>query len=303
MIKFFFEGDSIAKDLIVQNLKFEEVSFEECEVVVSSKLSTGEFNSSVIQKVLNEYSKLNKLVLIFLISDNSGKFKIPNNVVFYRTSLEKNKVHDRDNLLPYIWECFKNENYFLAKTEKPKVGFCGNIKKNLGKRLSTIQAFKKDDFFESNFILRNDFWGGNPHDKNLELEFKNNINSNHFTICNRGRGNFAIRFYQTLSLGRIPVLIDTDMVFPFENEINWKELIITGKSEIELINNLKFFWELKSDEEIIHQQKKCLNTFENYFLPDKFSKKVEEKLKMELQNISFSNDNGNFLINWIKKLF
>ena len=49
------------------------------------------------------------------------------------------------------------------------------------------------------------------------------MNANAYTFCIRGVGNFSVRFYETLAMGRIPVLIDTDCKLPLEEEINWQE--------------------------------------------------------------------------------
>ena len=57
-------------------------------------------------------------------------------------------------------------------------------------------------------------------------EFINNIISSDYTLCFRGSGNYSLRFYETLCLGRIPLFIDTDCKLPFQNEIDWKSLCL-----------------------------------------------------------------------------
>ena len=37
----------------------------------------------------------------------------------------------------------------------------------------------------------------------------------------RGAGNWSFRFFETLSAGRIPVLIDTDSALPLEDRVDW----------------------------------------------------------------------------------
>ena len=53
-----------------------------------------------------------------------------------------------------------------------------------------------------------------------------------FSLCIRGNGNFSYRFYEALSFGRIPILIDTDVELPFESIINWKDHIIFIKPDM-----------------------------------------------------------------------
>jgi hypothetical protein len=93
-------------------------------------------------------------------------------------------------------------------------------------------------------------------------EFQDNIKNSHFTLCNRGAGNFSMRFYETLSAGRIPLILDTDLVLPYEDKINWDDFIIKGKTEDEIVDKLLDWWETK---DIILAQRTCRKIYEEYF--------------------------------------
>lgn len=300
-IKIFFEGESLAKNLIETNIDFEISSYENSEVVVSSKLLTGEYNRRKIQNCLSSYRKIKKIVLIFLVSDNSDVFSIPSNVILFRTSIYKSLKKKNEFILPYIWECYKEAENPIEKTQKPIIGFCGNINKNLGKRISTIEAFKNNTNIISNFILRNDFWGGKPNDEILKKEFYLNLKDSHFTICNRGRGNFAIRFYQTLSIGRIPILIDTDMYFPFEDKINWNSIIIIGKDEVDLVKNVLKWWETNSPDQVIEAQNICRKIFDDYFTFESFSSHILSIIQNKLETVKFEKSRKNFFQRLLSK--
>ena len=58
------------------------------------------------------------------------------------------------------------------------------------------------------------------------LEFYENINSSDYVVCVRGAGNFSVRFYETLAMGRIPIFVNTDCALPLENEIDWKKHVV-----------------------------------------------------------------------------
>ncbi|WP_428225847.1 exostosin domain-containing protein [Flavobacterium sp.] len=302
VIKFFSEGYKLAEELFKNHPNYIETDINTADLIISSKIDTGEVNSKVIQNAISSYKNTRKIVLFILVSDNESFFKIPENVLLFRTSLRKSKRCKNEFLLPYLWECFDKPASPLLKSEKPIIGFCGNIKKNLGKRFSTIEAFKESDAIVSNFILRNDFWGGKPHDSTLKNDFYENLKNSHFTICNRGKGNFAIRFYQTLSLGRIPVLIDTDMEFPFEEEINWKNHIITGKNEFDLVLETQKFWNSHTEEEIIAIQNSNRNLFENYFTPNCFVDKISTIIYNKINTIDFDNKSHSFFDRILNKI-
>ncbi|WP_258101013.1 glycosyltransferase family 47 protein [Marinoscillum pacificum] len=177
-------------------------------------------------------------------------------------------------MLPYIWECNDTAFPTSESTITPVVGFCGLVNKH---RKKIIQTFKKSNRVESNFIIRDKFWGGDPHNSQLVDEYEANIKSSQFVLCNRGRGNFSMRFYQTLAFGRIPVLVNTDMVLPFENEIPWKDLIVFEKSEKKCLEKVI---EIHKKDEITHRQKLCREFFDKFFHKDVvFSKLLESALK------------------------
>jgi len=55
----------------------------------------------------------------------------------------------------------------------------------------------------------------------------------------RGMGNFSVRFYETLAVGRIPVLLNTDCLLPLDKIINWeKHCIILNESEYKSLGNM-----------------------------------------------------------------
>jgi hypothetical protein len=301
-LKLCFEGNDFTSEFFKNNIKHQEVSLVDCDYLISSSFEMGIKKRSDIQKILNKYKNLNKKVIIFLISDSVEVFDIPRNVFLFRTSLYKKLKKTNEFLLPYIWETFDEKFNSLEKTEKPIVGFCGNVKNNTGKRQSTINAISSSKNITSNFDTKLSFWGGNPHNEKIIEDFKKNILESHFTICNRGVGNFSMRFYQVLSLGRIPVLIDSDMIFPFENEINWDNLIIKANNEIELVNKIEKFWTIKSNDEIIELELKCKKVFQEYLTPTGFGNKIVPFL-ISKKDIQIKNESIGFIDKLYYKIF
>ena len=71
--------------------------------------------------------------------------------------------------------------------------------------------------------------------KNLYSEI---MTRNIFSLCPRGKGNYSLRFYETLRAGRIPVLLDTEMVLPCEDRIDWHDAIVCKKTPKELMKTI-----------------------------------------------------------------
>ena len=97
------------------------------------------------------------------------------------------------------------------------------------------------------------------------------MKNSHFNICNRGCGNFSYRFYQTLACGRIPILLYTDMILPFEEEIKWDDIIVLGNTEEELVINLLHYWNTKN---ILEMQIKCKEIHNKYFSNSNFLDRI-----------------------------
>jgi hypothetical protein len=285
-INLFFEGSDFVSDFFKENVTHNDTTIDACDFIVSSSFKFGIVNKKEIQKALDKYHNSVKPVIVFLCSDYSGFLKIPDSVILFRTSIYKSMKQDNEFLLPYIWESFDEPFKELPKTSKPIIGFCGNVKNNSGYRQSCINRLESDTKIETNFIGRDGFWGGKPNDKEYSLEFKKNILESHFTLSNRGKGNFSIRFYQVLSLGRIPALVDTDMVFPFENEIDWDKIIIRTKTEKQLLKKMTQWWESKDNSEIIAIEKKCKEVFNYYFSVSSYGNRIFDFL-FSIKNTKF----------------
>lgn len=185
----------------------------------------------------------------------------------------------------------KNDFFTLPKEEKPSIGFVGNAngsvfklckefllywKRNVvnwcsgnredyhsffpapKKRYQLLNRIEREEGIRSNFILRNKYRAGagnkNASKEQTTLEFFENIQSNLYTFCLRGNGNFSVRFYETLIMGRIPVLVDTDVRLPLADEIDWKRHCIIV-SEDSIIEDLITFHSSKTNFELQEMQR------------------------------------------------
>ncbi|PWI31515.1 hypothetical protein DI383_02270 [Flavobacteriaceae bacterium LYZ1037] len=159
-----------------------------------------------------------------------------------------------------------------AYSEKPKVGFCGlatNDKWFAAKTLSKIALKNMVCFLKINpqtpeqliaapyfryqclkplmahqgiddkVILREQYRAGaitKAQREQSTLEFYNNIQESDYILCARGAGNFSVRLYETLAMGRIPIYINTDGLLPLADKIDWKKhLVWIEKHEISMI--------------------------------------------------------------------
>lgn len=177
----------------------------------------------------------------------------------------------------------------LSKGEKPTIGFVGNADGSLFKWTKealiygkqTLNRFLNNDFtdtqsffpsssirfkfleqlrlskhIQTDFIYRNKYRAGATtavEKAKTTLEFYENMERNLYTFCLRGSGNFSVRFYETLMMGRIPVLIDTDVRLPFHQTLAWKTHCVFATPE-NFIAQLIAFHEQHSNEDLLELQ-------------------------------------------------
>jgi hypothetical protein len=97
--------------------------------------------------------------------------------------------------------------------------------------------------------------------------FKKHLENMTYVICPRGIENFSIRVYETLKYGRIPVIIDTDMVFP--DRIDWDaiSLRIPYERVDELMERILHDYGSRSAAEFIARQNAALSTMKKLESP------------------------------------
>ena len=263
-----------------------------------------------IKKIIENSINANKKVICFTSGD-FGKSIISNQIIMLRMGGFKSKMKTENFISAYVSDPYLILNQpfsAIKKLERPTVGFVGNsdgsfvklmkefllfLKKNslvfLGKEYHDYQKFYPSSYFRykylkiiqkekninSDFIFRKKYSAGAKNEiTKLEtsIEFFNNIKNNMYTFCLRGSGNFSIRFYETLAMGRIPILIDTDCKLPFEDSIKWNNhaVIIPEIHYKSIVNRLLEFHNSHSETELVQMQKNNRNLWESYFTRNNF---------------------------------
>jgi hypothetical protein len=155
------------------------------------------------------------------------------------------------------------------------IGFVGHEMYN---RKKYIDMFMRTSF-KKNFIVRPwNFFDVCKKQKNeiYRKEFFDNLKDNMFTFCYRGRGNFSVRFYETLMMGRIPIVIDSKITFPFPDKINMNFVSIFI-DELELENHEILeskISEFINKNNLLEIQKNNRKIYEEYFSPNTFKEKI-----------------------------
>jgi hypothetical protein len=202
------------------------------------------------------------LVLVNSDSDEPIPF---DDVLVLRTSLSRRTRKPYEFALPAWHEDLKAAHLggqlrLRSKGTRPHVGFCGlasarrpRLKrrvKNLARevldlvgvsvperdgvflRALAMRALSESARVSTDFIIRDDCFHGLANEAERARqrnEYVENMLDTDYTLCLRGYGNYSFRFFETLSLGRTPLFIDTDCVLPWSFCVDYERYTVTVK--------------------------------------------------------------------------
>ncbi|MDO8482920.1 MAG: exostosin family protein [bacterium] len=261
--------------------------------------------------------KSGKPILVFAPGDFPTDVKISNAVVFkysaYRRFIKPNEII----MPPPVEDLLVGRTFVPRKKEiRPTVGFCGwamssgvrqavifaikyfmadlvslfsrdrlfsTKKKGIWWRKRALDVLRSNDRVGTDFIVRSTYSGAlktvSLEPVQARSEYVENILSNDFTLCVKGDGNYSYRFFEVLSLGRFPLLLDTDCVLPLEGEIDYDEFSVrVDSSKISELPYEAFnFWNSISPEEVTRREFKAREVFERFLRLDCFFRFVLRK--------------------------
>ena len=246
-------------------------------------------------RIAREYIRVhdlpNRPLVVFVIADNTVPIEADRDVLVYRTSLQGGQRQPNEHCLPFLrWstdpqvQARSLSNVVpafdpLPSGGRPHVGFCGVP--NSDERKALLLLLRESRNVRDDFILREKFHGHVVQQEGEEKgalqreEFRRNMALNQFNVCCRGVGNYSIRLYETLQAGRIPVLINSDMVFPFEDRIDWQDLVVQGHTPEEVLDNLRR-WNRERD--LVTQQRHSREIWQRYLSVEGFHETLMESL-------------------------
>lgn len=194
----------------------EYTSIEDCDfVVIPYKWDN---RSSLTDSIIKEAQNFNKKILT-LHNDDFEPLNIPSESegYIYTTAINSNDRQTNCFPFPAFTGDFFDESYRYNLSRN--FGFCGAITHEI--RYKILSQVYNSQLISKKFIIRKGFWAPELSKNTARQEYVKNIQDSTFILCMRGAGNFSYRFYETLMMGRIPIIIDTNQVFPFENHINY----------------------------------------------------------------------------------
>jgi len=246
-------------------------------------------------------------ILILNLGDKTSHCPLSNTLQL-RTHLWPWENDFRKIIIPYPTA---NKDFTLRQWKnKPTISFMGYVPK-LGPRslfgknpkgafkplkssvflirhLSIAKLKRLEDKFDIQITKRDEFtaYASNRNIKKLTEEYNLCLAESDYVLCPRGESNISIRFYETLSSGATPILVNTNGGLPkLSKWKKWNDHIL----DVELFSNwssqISEDWEnLRTEQKYVSRQlgnynlfneevninKYLAKLFEDYLLPLKF---------------------------------
>ncbi|MBP6946045.1 MAG: exostosin family protein [Candidatus Pacebacteria bacterium] len=276
-------------------------------------------NPAKVQMIVSEATNAQKPILVDGAGDLEYNIDIPNSVIFrvsqYQYSKKPNEI-----TIPFpaedLLETYRGgELQIRKKPERPSVGFTGWAGMSLERRFKTyvkelpvtsaalidekrgaehkgvlfreraLKALQKNKFLEARFTARSSYSGhvatiqGSVADN--RREFVENLLGSDYALCVRGDANASVRFYEALSLGRIPLFLDTACVLPLEDTINYRDfcVFVDWRDTDRIGDILVDFHSSLTPQRFEEMQREARKAYREYLRFDSFSKHLSAMLR------------------------
>lgn len=262
----------------------------------------------VIEACIEKASRLGKPLLIDGIGDIEHSISMLNTFVLryggYHFSRKQNEIH----IPPYADDLLDiycgGELRIRQKHQKAVIGFAGwtslthkqqiravikeapdrlrgvfdsryrACKKGVFFRMQAVALIEKSVLIDARVIKRQSYSGhtdtASKHPEELRKEFVNNLLASDYGLDIRGDSNASTRLFEMLSLGCVPIIVDTERNFPFDDVLDYKQFSFTVDfREIHRLPELiAQFHAGLSDEQFGVMQRKAREAYVQYFRVD-----------------------------------
>ena len=192
-------------------------------------------------KMAEEYNDL-----LFLFGDYSGIPKSWEGKKVFKTSCPKSNP----NAIAFFHPVVIDRNPKPIEECRYFSGFQGSMTHPCRNGMKDVIQKLLNSELPAYFIPKDKVFWSYEEDRGKELkeEYLNLLEDTAFPLCPRGKGLNSIRFFESLRLGRIPVLISDDPKLPLEGMLNYDDFVVrVPESEVGLADEYIAKWISKND--------------------------------------------------------
>jgi Exostosin family len=151
----------------------------------------------------------------------------------------------------------------------------GRHEEDLFMRARAIDALGAQDDVDTNIVVRARHESGYSEElaeerwAEMRREYVQVIVDSDYGLGIRNTENWSYRFYETLCLGRVPVIVDTDIVLPYDFLLPWNDYcVIVPRSDVDNIGaRIAAFHDRLTPSDFVELQHECRRVWEDYLSP------------------------------------
>lgn len=252
-------------------------------VAIDGILETNTPEQSLLNflKTLPLYKQYEDKHIFFSFHDYSDA--IDSTSIFFRASVKRSVATATTFALPYV---VFDEGTKLDVIEY-HTSFVGATSTNiLRKELSEIlRKGKKLKFFTNTVDTFHENLSTLEEKELRKKLFVETIHKSLTVCCPKGNGVQSKRFFEVLSMGRIPILISDDVLLPLEETIDYSKVLLRlSEGSISQVENfLAPFFIANKSQDIIDRFQYARSIWIEYLQPNKWGELIEFNLQKCLQ--------------------
>lgn len=236
-------------------------------------------------KQLPHYAKHEFKHVFYLYRGLSERFN--SGAIFFRTGANQSYKDKNSEVISYVEEDLKELIHYNLRKIKYDISFIG-CDRTCQVRLQAVEQLKKCKKLKMKIDVVDDYFGRSKFESVRQERikmFRDSIVESLLTFCPRGSGENTMRFFEVMSLGRIPVFIGDSCVFPFEDKIDWNDvcLRIPEKDIPNMESVIKDYIKSIGKKGLLDKGKKARTVWEEFFsangLMNQIFRILEEKRK------------------------
>jgi Exostosin family len=155
-------------------------------------------------------------------------------------------------------------------------------------RIEAIQVLEESEKVDTLFVKRTAYSGNvataEKNQLELQKEFVDNLISSDYGLDIRGDANASTRLFEMLSLGCIPLIVDTERPFPCSDVVDYTKfsLIVDFRDIQRLPEIISEFHQNISEEDFMNMQKEARSAYENHFRIDALTRHITSSIRKRL---------------------
>lgn len=190
-----------------------QISSKYDDVLVSSVIDDDNFYIWKLWKLVELLPKDTPFFTIVQHDDGIRFSSIPTNLISFSMGGSGNIPIPLTYNFPPFFDTYKNQIQSIL------CSFVGSLTHPCRNKMIDILKYKPGVT-----LITND-WTNNVEEEKQQL-YLNVMSKSRFTLAPRGYGKASFRLYEALHLGSVPVYIYDDAWLPYEDNIEWKKMVV-----------------------------------------------------------------------------